>query len=93
MTGGVEKDVKNVHCPLCNEHITSFQSRYILNRSGTPGSYIRQENSSNKPQAWENVPGKQLPSSKLMALKVQIIEWKRVAPKEKIIVFTQWTGM
>ncbi|KAF2152369.1 hypothetical protein K461DRAFT_241503 [Myriangium duriaei CBS 260.36] len=42
---------------------------------------------------WLDEAGEMIPSAKTLAVKAQILEWKKIAPHDKIILFTNWIPM
>ena len=53
----------------------------------------KDSNSENEVTKWIDVDGHILPSAKTLAIKAQILNWLSDAPKEKIIIFTQFHEM
>ncbi|MCJ1397913.1 hypothetical protein MMC11_001109 [Xylographa trunciseda] len=78
-------------CGLMYISSSPFTGLPDLNTKSTPkkpAKRIRPSRDAEDPLKWIEMDGQLLPSAKTTAIKAQIVNWKKEAPGEKIIVFT-----
>ncbi|MCJ1386978.1 hypothetical protein MMC17_010107 [Xylographa soralifera] len=89
---------ENTICCECREVYTS-STRWIgsdsnpSSPSDKPGKRRRPSKDEEDPLKWIEMDGQLLPSAKTTAVKAQIVNWKKEAPGEKIIIFTLFHDM
>ena len=94
---------ENATCCECRQVYTGSTPYIGLAELGTegastpvpnkPGKRRRPSKDPEDPLRWIEMDGQLLPSAKTTAIKAQIVNWKKEAPGEKIIIFTIFHNM
>ena len=96
-----KKKQDRASCKECGVVFTSSEPASGLDELGFEGSSPASETRRKKKKdsqtenvpKWIDVKGHILPSAKTLAIKAQVLNWLEDAPKEKIIIFTQFHEM